>query len=508
MPIAKFQMPDGRIGRFEVPEGTTPEQAQSMISQYIGGQQKAPSGQQEGIGRTAFDQGMQGLTFGFADEVSDALGAVGAGALSEDLTIPEAWKQARELTKERQKRQFEQNPGVSIASNIAGGLLTGGAGATTKAGAAIRDFVGTGNLAARMAKTGIASAPAAALYGAGTAEDGDRLGGAARGGAFGLALGAAGPLAGAGLSKLNTKKIIPNSDQVREAGSRAFQAAEKHGGALDAKVANGFYNKVLGIRPQTLEGQVFAGESAVSKLYEKIPSLMNRPMTLRAAQEVDEALGDLAYASMDTFGKISKDGQKFLNMQRALRDTIENVDESMVIGGKAGFDALKDARKYWSTSLKMRDIERILQRAEGKEQPVTVIKNGFNNLLNRGDKLKGYSPAEVKAIRKAAKTGIVTDIVKLAGSGLVPILSGVGGGAVGGIPGGVASAMLGSAIQQVAKKTGTVIQTGKANKALEEVARRSGLVSETQRIDFKKLLKLKPKEAMAILALSPKDAPK
>ena len=31
MPIARFELPDGRIGRFEVPEGTTPEQAQQLI---------------------------------------------------------------------------------------------------------------------------------------------------------------------------------------------------------------------------------------------------------------------------------------------------------------------------------------------------------------------------------------------------------------------------------------------------------------------------------------------
>jgi hypothetical protein len=35
MPIAKFQMPDGRIGRFEVPEGTTPEGAQQLIEQHL-----------------------------------------------------------------------------------------------------------------------------------------------------------------------------------------------------------------------------------------------------------------------------------------------------------------------------------------------------------------------------------------------------------------------------------------------------------------------------------------
>ena len=35
MPVARFEMPDGRIARFEVPEGTTPDQAQSMIGENI-----------------------------------------------------------------------------------------------------------------------------------------------------------------------------------------------------------------------------------------------------------------------------------------------------------------------------------------------------------------------------------------------------------------------------------------------------------------------------------------
>lgn len=34
MPIARFQMPDGRVARFEVPEGTTPDQAQSAFDQF------------------------------------------------------------------------------------------------------------------------------------------------------------------------------------------------------------------------------------------------------------------------------------------------------------------------------------------------------------------------------------------------------------------------------------------------------------------------------------------
>ena len=40
MPVARFEMPDGRIARFEVPEGTTPEQAQQMMAAYA--QQNTP----------------------------------------------------------------------------------------------------------------------------------------------------------------------------------------------------------------------------------------------------------------------------------------------------------------------------------------------------------------------------------------------------------------------------------------------------------------------------------
>ena len=36
MPIARFQLEDGRVARFEVPEGTTPEQAQTMMETEIG----------------------------------------------------------------------------------------------------------------------------------------------------------------------------------------------------------------------------------------------------------------------------------------------------------------------------------------------------------------------------------------------------------------------------------------------------------------------------------------
>ena len=45
MPIAKYQLPDGRIARFEVPEGTTPEQAQQIGQDFFAQQQPQPVAQ-------------------------------------------------------------------------------------------------------------------------------------------------------------------------------------------------------------------------------------------------------------------------------------------------------------------------------------------------------------------------------------------------------------------------------------------------------------------------------
>jgi hypothetical protein len=75
MPIARFQMPDGRIARFEVPEGTTPEQAQAMIAENA---QKLVPKQEKSLVQEV-GQGLGNL----------AAGAVrGAGSIGATLLAP------------------------------------------------------------------------------------------------------------------------------------------------------------------------------------------------------------------------------------------------------------------------------------------------------------------------------------------------------------------------------------------------------------------------------------
>jgi len=454
--------------------------------------------------------GADAYTFGLGPKIAAAVGTLPTKATlevreaitgKEAPSIPDIYKGGVDLYSSFGKQAFKDDPALAIGASLVGGLKGAQKLAGTKAGKNIADWAGRGGIGSRVTKAGALGAASGAVYGAGSADVGEEFSGAKKGAATGAVLSAAMPIAGAAISKLNTKTIIPNSDEIRAAGSKAFQLAEEKGGALNEAVANKFYNKVLNARPQTVEGRIFAGESPIYKIIDQIDTLKNRPMSLRAAQEIDEALGEMAYSTMDNFGKISKEGKRFLDLQGELRNIIEQADESMVYGGKEGFNAIKEARKYWSTSLRMREIEKIIEKAQSREQPVTALKNGFAALLRRGDKLKGYSPKEVAAIQKAAKTGIITDVIKLAGSGLVPIGSAVAGSA-GGMVGGAGGFLAGAAVQQGAKAVGVARQMGRANQAAKEVALKSGMVSSEKRIPIptlREILKLPPAEARKLL---------
>lgn len=79
MPVARFQMPDGRIGRFEVPDGTTADQAQSLIESHLSQsalpQPESPK-QGGGIGQFMTDTAVAGGRMA-TDAVSGLAGIVG-----------------------------------------------------------------------------------------------------------------------------------------------------------------------------------------------------------------------------------------------------------------------------------------------------------------------------------------------------------------------------------------------------------------------------------------------
>lgn len=159
MPVARFQMPDGRVARFEVPEGTSPEQAQSLMEAHFS-QQAAPS---EGIPqqRQAAPVAAAAAPMAAAPEEQSFLGQVGQGikdvyggavrgAGSIGATIIRPFESAEENAQRRQAMDdfmrdvVGANPesfgyqGGKIAGEVAGtgGLGGGTANLLARAGAA------------------------------------------------------------------------------------------------------------------------------------------------------------------------------------------------------------------------------------------------------------------------------------------------------------------------------------------------------------------------------------
>lgn len=143
MPIAKIQLPDGRIGRFEVAEGTTPDQVLEFANNQFGGQEqqmqqpqeRAPTQPTQYVERNTLynpdiSQGEALLTTAtnvpFAPRIKAGLSAISAKAQGGDESISRFYDEAlsNELSKLRQAR--EQYPKQSFASQLATDVVGGG----------------------------------------------------------------------------------------------------------------------------------------------------------------------------------------------------------------------------------------------------------------------------------------------------------------------------------------------------------------------------------------------
>lgn len=168
-----------------------------------------------GLGTFA-DQGLQGATFGLSDEIK-SYGGAGLlkllDAVGLDLTGGKSYKEMVDIGLKKERANIEaqqaENPGLSAASQLLGGVGTGLGTASTKAGKAVADSLRSGKLlpsigrmeAGRLAKGAAVGAGSGAAYGAGTGEGADdRLRGAKEGAVSGALVGAALPAAGAALT--------------------------------------------------------------------------------------------------------------------------------------------------------------------------------------------------------------------------------------------------------------------------------------------------------------------
>ena len=254
---------------------------------------------------------------------------------------------------------------------------------------------------------------------------------------------------------------------ARNIASGYYRQAELLGGELKPDFTNRFIDSAEKIAPQTEEGRIVTGDTAVTSLVDRMQGLRDHPLSLQAAQEIDEALGGLIDKETGVTG-ISKEGKNLLDLQTTLRGMIEKADPADVEGGTAGFDALGPARRAWSQAAKMGDVERIINRAQLTDNPATSIKSGIRTLLSNPSRVRGYTDDEIDALKDAASRGVIGGALHVFGSRLTPLIAGsigMSGGPIGGLAAAGISHVAGAAMRNAASS----IQAGRVQNALSVI---------------------------------------
>lgn len=215
---------------------------------------------------------------------------------------------------------------------------------------------------------------------------------------------------------------IPKTSAAAKSIANAFyQITDRDGAALSPDFANRLVDEASKIAEQTDQGRATVGETPIGSLVSRWQdAVRGTPITIQAAQEMDQGLGKLIDREYGPKG-LSGEGRDILELQSTFRNMILNAGPEDISGGTKGFDAMNNARLAWSQAMKLDDLERIQARANRTDNPATSIKNSVNTLLSNRVKSRGYTPDETAALEQAAKRGVLGGALQVFGSRLIPI---------------------------------------------------------------------------------------
>lgn len=328
----------------------------------------------------AFGRGMEEMTsLGLTDELRGFGRAAGRElrqtlGLDQDTPRGETYRKSRQEIKDEYTQAKEQRPLATLAGEVTGAV----APAFLPGGQTVAARVGTGKLGARVAKSAGAAAVPSAIYGFGSGEGTeDRLKSAAAYGAGGAVIGAALPLAGAGLRKLSdTYKAYkkPAEDKAAQIVLKRLQKDNLDPKALDKVFRDG----------ALIEG---AG-----------------PSTTRLAEGVGQIPGEATTTTEKFFeSRLSGSTQR---AKKAIKKSISSKDDfygtldDIFEKGQAKAKPLYD--KAYQSSVDSKEIDRVLNTPAGKQalrQAVTKMQND-QTLVGVPDKELGELARQLEVIDK------------------------------------------------------------------------------------------------------------
>lgn len=522
MPIVA--MPDGTQVNF--PDEMPPEQIKGLIASKfpdVVPQEKT----MPGIGRTALDQGLQGATFNFGKDITARLGALGAYGVQAATDLPtesqdpniagynlgavgrgvnslqaltnEATQgtgiKGLEGNQERLDNELRQRPVLSIGSNIAGALLTGGASATTKIGSEVAGGLRTGEilgqdlgLTGRIAKGAAAGATAGGVsgFGAGSGIE-DRLQSGVDSAETGAALGAAAPAIGAvvndvagtaanigrGIVSRGESKLDEAYQAIRSRSSAAYDKMRSAGAVFTPQSAQDITNNI--------EASFYKDGAVNSRLHGKVIGLLDD-------MKDDAAKPGFSLENLDhwrqLFGEVANDYGDKLNARKAsivinkLDDMVENIGaKDLQAGSRDAVDALNTGRAEYARA---RKFEKITDLVKKSDNDPNALKRGLKSISDSKSKSSGFSNEEKNVLKEASRMNGSEAILKVLGkfgfssarlgNGVgAAVGSGVGYSLAGG-PAALAVPVAGT----IARKAQQLAAKGKVDKLLKTIENDTG----------------------------------
>lgn len=406
--IARVQMPDGRIARFEVPDDYTPEQAMAEIQGQIAGmQQPQDIAPQQAAGDVPVmpDQMAQApsvyepkpqqeRTIGErATGVVETLGALGTGATTGMLGQIAGTGQG--LLESIQSGKFGTYEGANLVQQRAmegAGRLT--YKPTTEAGQEYTQAVGE------------AAAPLAAI----TPMAGEMA-------ALASAASKA-PMAAAQIKQI--PKTIAARKLLNEAAPSISQLKE---------TARGIYSSLDDAGVTVAQPELSTLAKNISKTMKKEGfNARNHPKVSAVLDEISSSTENpMSITEIDTMRKVARSAASSIDPSEArlgniilekIDDFMDAIPEQAVVGGKdqAVGAAFKQARGLWQRAKKSELIEEAVGKAKNQASGFeNGLRRQFASLLNNKKKMRGFTADEKAALEKVVRGGGAENTLKFLG---------------------------------------------------------------------------------------------
>lgn len=407
----------------------TPEQQNATVdeiaaSMRLGGQNAIQDHEKMSASENFMSQGM---LMGFGDELTAAIGTparmVKQYMNDEPVSMSKAYEEGHDFEQERLRQYKEESPIASTVSEIGGSVF--GATNLMKGGVSLLAKKPT------ILKAAAEGGAYGGVYGAGTADRGERIEGAVKGAATGVTIGTVAQGAGNMIAnRIAANKAAKASipvDALREQTNAFYKQSE----ALGLRVSEKSMKNLAG------NLRIVAGKTndklrpRISGIVDDLEDLASGPMSLEDLDEFRQIIGD-------EYRRATRSEKRILQRMKDIIDKFsDDLSPKDVTGDLKAIQFLKQGRELHTRTRKVEILEDLMDLADVKAQgqltqsgQANALRQKFNQLYTqiKKKKVNTFTPEEVEIIREMAAGNFtpksVSWLKRLAPNGPVSIAAG------------------------------------------------------------------------------------